>query len=119
MVSHLVLGCGTVGRVVVDAVAGRDVGLSVFEADPERVDTLRNENVAAQRVDLSDDGWVETVESAPQVILVASNDPAANLRTATTAREAFPDATLVAYADAAPPTETTVAVPRERWHVVE
>jgi len=97
MARRLVLGCGSMGHAVIVALSGRRGDLSVIDPSAERVETLRNEGVPAERGDpadpddLPDDDEVATV-------FVAGDDPEANLAAAEAASGAFPDAALVVYA---------------------
>jgi len=96
MVRRLVLGCGSIGHAVVVTLARGGGDLSVVDPDPDRVETLRNEGVPARQGapgnagDVSVDGPIDTV-------LVAGDDPDRNLTASETAREVYPDASLVVY----------------------
>ncbi len=94
MVTRLVLGCGTVGRRVVELLDGD--GLVVLDDDEARVDGLRTEGVTAEQVDVTDAAALSAYD--PAVAFVAGDDPATNRRAAAAAREAFPAAHLVAFA---------------------
>ncbi|MFB6172941.1 MAG: DHH family phosphoesterase [Haloarculaceae archaeon] len=102
MDSRLVLGCGSVGHDVVDAIRDRPGDVVVATGDDRRVETLRNEGVPARRVDVTDERALRDVAGslAGEVTLVAvvSDDPGRNLAAARTARRLFPDAMLFAYA---------------------
>ncbi|WP_135535571.1 DHH family phosphoesterase [Halostella pelagica] len=98
MVSRLVLGCGAVGQRLVEKVALREGDLDVICGDSDRVETLRNESVRAQGADPTDPAVVEEIASAPDVVLIAGDDPEHNVRMAQLAEVAFPDAFRMAYA---------------------
>ena len=97
MVSRLVLGCGTTGHAVVDELAGRQGNLLVLDSDESRVESLRNEKVAAETRDTTDPGVLRKFNRPVDVVVVADDDAATNRRAAEAAREVYPDAHLVAY----------------------
>jgi NAD(P)-dependent dehydrogenase (short-subunit alcohol dehydrogenase family) len=59
MVSRLVLGCGTTGHALVQSFAGRRGDLFVIDPDESRVESLRNEKVAAEVGDVTDPDGVD------------------------------------------------------------
>ncbi len=96
MVHRLVLGCGAVGFNLVEAMP-RDGDLTVITADAARAESLREADIAASEGDPT-----TPVEHVPpgasiDIVLVAGQAAERNLRAADAAREAFPDALLVAY----------------------
>ena len=97
MARRLVLGCGSLGHAVIVSLSGRRGDLSVIDPAEERVETLRNEGVPAQRGDPAAPDDLP-VDDDVETVFVAGDDPAANLAAAESAREAFPDATLIVYA---------------------
>ena len=97
MARRLVLGCGSMGHAVIVALSGRRGDLSVIDPAEERVETLRNEGVPAELGDPSDPDDLPADEDVATVF-VAGDDPESNLAAAETAREAYPDATLIVYA---------------------
>ncbi|WP_336034415.1 DHH family phosphoesterase [Halobacterium yunchengense] len=97
MVSRLVLGCGATGHAVVEALAERRGDLFVLDGDESRVESLRNEKIAAEVRDVTDADAVRSVERDPDVVVVASDDAGVNRLAATAARDAYPDAELVAF----------------------
>jgi nanoRNase/pAp phosphatase (c-di-AMP/oligoRNAs hydrolase) len=99
MVSRLVLGCGTVGHAVLDALADGNGNLRVLEPDESRVEALRNEKIAAEQADVTDPVAVAGTRR-PDVVFVAGDDAGQNAAAVGAAREAYPDAHLVAYAGA-------------------
>jgi nanoRNase/pAp phosphatase (c-di-AMP/oligoRNAs hydrolase) len=97
MVSRLVLGCGTTGHAVVEDLAERRGDLFVLDPDESRVESLRNEKVAAEVRDISDPDSIRRVEGDVDVVVVAADVGNLNRRAATAAREVYPDAELVVY----------------------
>jgi len=93
MVARLVLGCSTLGNAVVDA-AGENV--RVLESDENRVETLRNDGIDARTGDPGDRETVAGFEDV-DVIFVGGDDPETNRRAVEAARDAHPEATVVAY----------------------
>ncbi|WP_129115234.1 DHH family phosphoesterase [Halegenticoccus tardaugens] len=94
MVYRLVLGCGPVGRDIVERTADRPGDVRVLTRERSWVTALREEGINATEGDTTDPA--NYPESA-DVIVAASKRPERNLAAAETARERFPDALLVAY----------------------
>lgn len=93
MDGRLMLGCGQVGREVVQELA---VPWLVIETEPERVEILRESHIDAELGDPSDPDLLRSHGPA-DVVFVASDDPGANLAAAKTAAEVFPEAMLTVY----------------------
>jgi nanoRNase/pAp phosphatase (c-di-AMP/oligoRNAs hydrolase) len=99
--SRLVLGCGTFGRRLALSLRERRDPLLVLDRDAGRVEGLRDEGIPAERAETTDTETVrqraidalETVET----VVLGGDDPSENHTTARAAREAFPDAFLLAY----------------------
>jgi len=100
MVFRLVLGCGTVGRQVVEQLperAGADLDrLLVVTDDESIVETLRDESIPARPGDPTDRAVIANLEP-PDVIFVASDRTDTNRTALERARERFPTASIVAY----------------------
>ncbi|MFB6124060.1 MAG: NAD-binding protein [Haloferacaceae archaeon] len=97
MVSRLVLGCGTVGRRVLEALTSRGQPLRAVVDDEARVETLRETGVETTLGDPADPATYPDAEI--DVVLVFADDAATNRRVASLAREKFPSARLVAFVD--------------------
>jgi nanoRNase/pAp phosphatase (c-di-AMP/oligoRNAs hydrolase) len=97
MVSRLVLGCGTTGHAVVEALVDRPGELFVLDGDESRVESLRNEKVAAEVRDVTDPAAIERHDTVVDVVVVAGDAAGRNRRAAEAARAAYPDAELVVY----------------------
>jgi nanoRNase/pAp phosphatase (c-di-AMP/oligoRNAs hydrolase) len=95
MLSRLVLGCGGFGTAVIEA-ADASGEFRVLDPGATRVETLRNESVAADQADVTDPDAISEA-SDPDVVFVAGDDPEQNAGAAAAAREAFPGAHLIAY----------------------
>ena len=92
---RLVLGCGTVGHDLVEALSGRSGDLLVVTDDSGRVTALRDESVTAVEADPADQSnYPDFVD----LVVVGGNRASANLTAAAHARERYPDASLLAYA---------------------
>ncbi|GAD52125.1 Kef-type K+ transport systems [Halarchaeum acidiphilum MH1-52-1] len=91
------LGSGTVAHTVLDSVRERSGELLVLDPDESRIESLRNEKVAAERADVTDPAAVERLGGDPDLVFVASDDVTVNALATEAAAEAFPDAYLVAY----------------------
>ena len=92
---RLVLGCGTVGTEIVEALTGRPGSLHVVTDDSGRATILRDENVAAVEADPLDP---TNYPNRADLVVVAGRSAADNRVVAHRARERYPDAVLVAYA---------------------
>ena len=107
MVSRLMLGCGSVGHAIVDAVAERPGSLLVLSDDTGRVGALRDRGIAAERADPTNPVAVRGVTRPADVLLVAGDTPRANLAAAEAGRDAYPDVLLVVYTGDEPADEVT------------
>jgi nanoRNase/pAp phosphatase (c-di-AMP/oligoRNAs hydrolase) len=97
MVSRLVLGCGTVGQTLVEAIADGQGSLLVIDDAESRIEALRDEGVSATIGDPTDAETVDAGVERAEVVVVADRDPEANRRATELAAELFPDAYIVAY----------------------
>jgi nanoRNase/pAp phosphatase (c-di-AMP/oligoRNAs hydrolase) len=101
MYSRLVLGCGSVGHGLVVELRDRDEELLVAARDAGRAETLRNDGIPAQQVDVTDPTAVAGfgVRAEPPVgfVAVLGDDPTINRRAVAAATEAFPEAHVLAY----------------------
>lgn len=93
---RLVLGCGVVGRAIIDRLDRRGNELLVLEPDPDRVETLREDGIPASRGDPAEPDDVADAGPA-DVVIIAADDPATNRAAAETARRVLPEALLVSY----------------------
>ncbi|RQG87001.1 bifunctional oligoribonuclease/PAP phosphatase NrnA [Natrarchaeobius halalkaliphilus] len=98
MVFRLVLGCGTVGRHVVERLSERDNDgrLLVIADDEAAVEALRDESVPARQGDPTDASVIRNVD-APDVLFVGADRSDVNRAILETARAQFPRASIVAY----------------------
>jgi len=96
MVSRLVLGCGTTVRAVVEDLSAKRGELFVLDSDASTVESLRNEKVASETVDVTDPAAVRR-ETPPDVVFVGGDDPGTNIAAVDALREAHPDAYVVAF----------------------
>jgi nanoRNase/pAp phosphatase (c-di-AMP/oligoRNAs hydrolase) len=96
MVSRLVLGCGTTGHALVQSFAGRRGELFVIDPDESRVESLRNEKVAAEVGDVTAPEAIRRPDQSIDIVVVASDAADVNRLAADAAREVYPDAELVA-----------------------
>jgi nanoRNase/pAp phosphatase (c-di-AMP/oligoRNAs hydrolase) len=97
MVSRLVLGCGTTGHALVESLVDKRGELFVLDGDESRVESLRNEKVAAEVRDVTDPDSFRDLEADYDVVIVAGELAGENRRAAEAAREVYPDAKLLAY----------------------
>ncbi|WP_128478030.1 DHH family phosphoesterase [Halorussus pelagicus] len=97
MVSRLVLGCGTVGQTLVEAIADGESNMLVVDDAESRVDALREEGVSATVGDPTDpEAMRESVDGA-DVVVVANREPETNRQAAELAVELFPEAYVIGY----------------------
>lgn len=100
MVFRLVLGCGMVGRQVVEQLPERDGSgtdrLLVVTDDEHIVETLRDESVPARLADPTDRAVIESLDP-PDVIFVAGDRTDVNRAALESARDRFQTASIVAY----------------------
>ncbi|RQG99623.1 DHH family phosphoesterase [Natrarchaeobius oligotrophus] len=118
MVFRLVLGCGTVGRHVVEQLSERDGDgrLLVITDDESVVEALRDESVPARRGDPTD---AVTTNQQPDVIFVASDRTDVNRAALEAARRRFPAASIVAYLGGNPTRADRSAFEDRADHVVD
>ncbi|NEU56675.1 DHH family phosphoesterase [Halorussus sp. MSC15.2] len=97
MVSRLVLGCGTVGQNIVEALADGPGSLLVVDDAENRIEALREEGVSATLGDPTDRETVRASADEPDMVVVADCDSETNRRATELAVELFPDAYVVSY----------------------
>ena len=108
MVRRLVLGCSALRRADVTAIAARQGDLRVIDADEVRVEGMRGDGITAQLGDPADPATVSE-HRPPDVVLVAGEDASVNLQAARAAREACPDARLIAHVTGEPSMRRRIA----------
>ncbi|MFB6206108.1 MAG: DHH family phosphoesterase [Haloglomus sp.] len=96
MVFRLVLGCGAVGRQLATEVTDRG-DLLVLTDDESRVGALREEGVSAEVGDPANPDAIRARAGYVDSVIVGGPDAARNREIALAAREAYPDAFLLAY----------------------
>jgi nanoRNase/pAp phosphatase (c-di-AMP/oligoRNAs hydrolase) len=119
MVRRLVLGCGAVGHAVIDALLADRGELVVLETDEGRVEALRDDNIPAELADPTDATVVARVADGIETVLVLGNDPATNRAATAVAREAHPDALVVAYTGQHPDPADRAAISRDADRLVD
>lgn len=90
---RLVLGDGAVGSTLTERVSSQSGELYVVTADSGWVTTLRDDSIAAIEGDPANPTHYP---SAVDIVVVATEDPTRTEQITTTARTAFPNATLIA-----------------------
>ncbi|MFD1587444.1 bifunctional oligoribonuclease/PAP phosphatase NrnA [Halorientalis brevis] len=98
MDTRLVVGCGSLGHGLVEAMAGYPGTLLVVDENERRVERLREEGVAATHVPTIDAGTLREQVDGVDTVVVADDDPSANLDAARAVSVAFPGAIVLAYA---------------------
>jgi len=100
MRTRLVVGSGSIARAVIDSLYERPGRLLVVRPD-ERIDpSAENGTVETISVDPTAPSQLADIDAAVETVVVAASTPAENLAIARAAREAFPSAFLLVYADA-------------------
>jgi len=97
MADRLVLGSGSPGHSIVETLHDRPGRVRVVTADEGWGETFLEAGIAVEVADPTDPATLRELD-APEVVVVADDDPDRNVRLAATAREVFPDVLLVAYA---------------------
>jgi len=97
MIRRLVLGSGSLGPPVVDALASKPGTLQVVTSDGHWARTLREQDISIKEGDPADEGLLRSVAPA-DIVAVIGDGTAGNRTVARTARRVFPDAHLLAYA---------------------
>jgi nanoRNase/pAp phosphatase (c-di-AMP/oligoRNAs hydrolase) len=93
---RLVLGCGTVGRSLVDRLSERPGSLVVLVGDERLAESLRDEGIDARDVDASEPTAVRAVVGGVDSVIVAPDGTDRVRELARTARAAYPDAFVMA-----------------------
>ncbi|MFC6864502.1 DHH family phosphoesterase [Halomicroarcula sp. GCM10025817] len=97
MSSRLVLGAGPTALSLLDTLSDRQGELVVVTDDRHRAGALRDDGIGVTEADQTDADELVALDVAPDTVVVASEDPATNLRAARTADTLFPDAFLLVY----------------------
>ncbi|WP_262178496.1 DHH family phosphoesterase [Haloarcula laminariae] len=97
MPSRLVVGAGSTARAVIDAVSGDHEELWVLTSDEHRAETLREDGVSVTVTDAFDRAAIDELDIDPATVVVASDDPGANVAAAEATAELFADAFLLCY----------------------
>jgi nanoRNase/pAp phosphatase (c-di-AMP/oligoRNAs hydrolase) len=97
MVSRLVLGCGPIARQLVTELADGRGDLLVLDSDESRVQSLRDEGIAAEVADPTDTAAVRGRAGDVDTVVVGGESASRNLAVARVARSAYPAAFLLAY----------------------
>ncbi|MEY7847970.1 DHH family phosphoesterase [Natrarchaeobius sp. A-rgal3] len=120
MVFRLVLGCGTVGRQVVEQLAERDGSgrLLVVTDDESVVGALRDESVPARHGDPTDSDVLGNVER-PDAIFVGGDRTDRNRATLEAARDRFSEASIVAHVGGNPTAADRTSFEELADHVVD
>jgi len=108
MISRVVLGCGSLANAVVDPLSERSGRLTVLADDENAVRTFREEGVAAERADVTDEATLG--EYSPDTVVVATDEPRRNEAAARAASQAIPGAFLLAYAGQDPSDDVLTAL---------
>ncbi|WP_254543681.1 DHH family phosphoesterase [Halomarina pelagica] len=123
MTTRLVLACGSFGHSLYDDLGDLPGELLVVTDEESRVEALREESIPATRGDCGDPETIRAVvdedDRPVETVVVAGTDAATNRRAVAAAREAYPDAMLLAYVPAETDGETRDAIEAVADRVVD
>jgi len=75
--TYAILGCGSVGHAVAEALVGQDKDVLIIDRDEGRVEALRDQDLDAHTADIRDEEVADSVADR-DVVLVLSSDAEAN-----------------------------------------
>ncbi|MFB6180227.1 MAG: DHH family phosphoesterase [Halorientalis sp.] len=98
MDTRLVVGCGSIGRDLVQAMGQYPGRLVVVDQDEQRVERLREDGIPATHVDRLDADTLRGQADEVGTVFVADEDALTNLQAVQAVHQAFPTALVLAYA---------------------
>jgi nanoRNase/pAp phosphatase (c-di-AMP/oligoRNAs hydrolase) len=96
--TYAILGCGSVGHAVAEAIVEEGKDVLILDQDEGRVEALRDQDLNAQTADIADPSIVEDLADR-EVVLILSPDVEANAEAVTHVRDSEGDQFIVARAD--------------------
>ncbi|AKH97711.1 DHH family phosphoesterase [Halanaeroarchaeum sulfurireducens] len=97
MLHWLLLGSCGLSHDLLEQLDQRAGSLRIVEPDEAHVQQLRNDGIDAETGDVTDRETITTVEMEPNIVVVAGDAIAQNVRATTLARETFPDSYVIAF----------------------
>jgi len=97
MSSYAILGCGSVGHAVADALVDQGKDVLIVDSDEGRVEALRDQDLNARQADIREEAVAESVLDR-DVVLIMSSDVEANAAAVENIRSAGGDQFIVARA---------------------
>jgi len=97
MSTYAILGCGSVGHAVADALVDQGKDVLIVDSDEGRVEALRDQDLDARQADIRDETVAESVMDR-DVILIMSSDVEANAAAVENVRAQGGDQFIVARA---------------------
>lgn len=98
MSRYAILGCGSVGYAVAEALVEEDKDVLILDVDESRVEALRDQDLDARTADISDRTIADELEGL-EVVLILSSDVEANADAVRNIRERGGDQFLVVRAE--------------------
>jgi nanoRNase/pAp phosphatase (c-di-AMP/oligoRNAs hydrolase) len=86
MSSYAILGCGSVGHAVAEALSGEGKNVLILDRDEGRVEALRDQDLDARQTDIRDPEVADLIADR-DVILILASDVEANEAAVSTIRE--------------------------------
>jgi nanoRNase/pAp phosphatase (c-di-AMP/oligoRNAs hydrolase) len=97
MSAYAILGCGSVGHAVAEALVEEGKQVHIIDVDEGRVEALRDQDLDARQADIRDEAVAEAVADR-DVILILSSDAEANAAAVDNIRESGGEQFIVARA---------------------
>jgi nanoRNase/pAp phosphatase (c-di-AMP/oligoRNAs hydrolase) len=97
MSTYAILGCGSVGHAVAEALVDEGKDVLILDADDGRVEALRDQDLDARQADISEESVADEVADR-DVILIMSSDVEANAAAVENIRQQGDDQFVVARA---------------------
>ncbi|MFB6251247.1 MAG: DHH family phosphoesterase [Halobellus sp.] len=94
MSSYAILGCGSVGYAVAEGLVEDGKDVLILDKDESRVESLRDQDLNAKQIDISDPDVVDAVADR-DVVLILSSDVEANKAAVSTIRDKGDDRFVV------------------------
>jgi nanoRNase/pAp phosphatase (c-di-AMP/oligoRNAs hydrolase)/uncharacterized UPF0146 family protein len=91
---YAILGCGSVGHAVADALSERDKDVLILDRDADRVEALRDQDLNARVQDIVEPDVVDAVEDR-DILLILASDVEANKQAVSAVRDSGGDQYVV------------------------
>ncbi|MFB6300082.1 MAG: DHH family phosphoesterase [Halobacteriales archaeon] len=119
MARRLVLGCGSIGHTIVEDLFEWDGDVLVIDPDRVTVESLQEENIAAEQADQTDPAVIGEFGRDTTTILVAGDDPETNLAAVQAAETVYPSALVFVYTGREPTAEMLRALRSSEARIID